>query len=201
MNTRNLSLGVAVGVATLLSVGTARAETISLAARLGYGIPTGESQTGKAVEGGVVPLQIDAMYALGFGLRVGLYGSYGVLTGLPAGNENGRQTRLGAQAHFSLPVPVIKPWVGAGIGYEWVSNDVTLSGTKTKSSISGLELFNLQAGLQFSVLPLLTLGPYVQYQRGTFSTVTALGAEKDIPDANRSAHGWLQGGLRAELSF
>lgn len=201
MNPRNFLLGAAVGATTLLSVGSARAEKISLAARLGYGIATGESQTGRKVEGGVVPLQVDALYALGFGLRVGVYGSYGILTGLPDGVDNGTQTRLGGQVHFSLPVPVVKPWVGAGIGYEWVSNDTTLSGTKTKSSVSGLELFNLQAGLQFSVLPLLSLGPYVQYQRGTYSTVTFVGKETDIPDGQRSAHGWLQGGLRAELSL
>jgi hypothetical protein len=64
---------------------------------------------------------------------------------------------------------VVKPWVGAGIGYEWLSLTSKAGGVEATSSLRGLEAFNLQAGLQLSLLPVLSLGPYVQYQRGTYS--------------------------------
>lgn len=58
----------------------AHADTIpiSLGARIGYGIPSGESTKNATMRdgiGGVILVQLDAMYSLGFGLRLGLYGS------------------------------------------------------------------------------------------------------------------------------
>lgn len=214
MKTNLTLLTSAVLAASTLFVSSAKADTIpiSVAARLGYGVPTGsatKSPTGAESKmsdtvGGVIPLQVDAMYALGFGLRIGLYGGYGVLTGVkapPGGDASGSQTRLGAQAHFTLPLPVVKPWVGAGIGYEWLSTKSTVGGVSAESTIKGLEMLNLQAGLQLSLLPILSLGPYVQYQMGKYSTVKSASASIDIPDGQKATHGWIQGGLRAELSF
>ena len=204
MNSREVSLAVAVGVVTLLSVRTAQAETISVGARLGYGVATGDTVKGSPLKdsaSGVIPLQIDALYYLGLGFSVGAYGSYGILTGLSDTAESGTQTRLGAQAQFVLPLPLLKPWVGAGIGYEWQGRKAKLNGTTTDVSASGLELFNIAAGVKFTALPILSVGPYVQYQRATFTSTEALGAKVDIPDANQAAHGYIQGGLRAELSF
>jgi hypothetical protein len=186
----------------------AHADTIpiSLGARIGYGIPSGESTKNAPMKdgiGGVIPVQLDAMYSLGFGLRLGLYGSYGLLTGLKNNVDSGSQTRLGLQAHFTLPVPLVKPWVGAGIGYEWLSLTSKAGGVEATSSLRGLEVFNLQAGLQLSLLPVLSLGPYVQYQRGTYSQAKLdtplFKSDGEIKDT--AAHGWFHGGLRAELSF
>jgi outer membrane protein W len=215
MKTKLTLVTTAALAASTLIVSSAKADTIpiSVAARLGYGVPTGSASKSPAGTeskmsdqvGGVVPLQVDAMYYLGFGLRIGLYGGYGILTGVkapPQGEASGSQTRLGAQAHFTLPLPIVKPWVGAGIGYEWLSTKTTVEGVSAESGAKGLEMLNLQAGLQLSVLPILSLGPYVQYQMGKYSTFTSgSGGDTDIPSGQRATHGWIQGGLRAELSF
>jgi OmpA-OmpF porin, OOP family len=217
MKTKLTLVTTAALAASTLIVSSAKADTIpiSVAARLGYGVPTGSASKSPAGTeskmsdrvGGVVPLQVDAMYYLGFGLRIGLYGSYGVLTGVKAAggdatDASGSQTRLGAQAHFTLPLPIVKPWVGAGIGYEWLNTKSTVAGSTAESGAKGLEMLNLQAGLQLSLLPILSLGPYVQYQMGKYSTFTSgSGGDTDIPSSQKATHGWIQGGLRAELSF
>lgn len=197
---------LAAAVLSFAPAASADAIPISIGARVGYGVPTGEGSKGKSLKdtaGGLVPLQADVMYALGFGLRLGLYGSYGILTGLKDGVDSGSQTRVGAQAHFVLPIPAVKPWIGAGIGYEWLTATSKGGGVEVKSTSSGLEMFNLQAGLQLGLLPILSLGPYVQYQMGTFTKGKAEGGgldfEGDIKET--ASHGWIQGGLRAELSF
>jgi hypothetical protein len=214
MTTSSKLLCSALALSSVLVASAAHADTIpiSVAARLGYGVPLGsfskgangqESKMSDSV-GGVIPVQLDAMYALGFGLRLGVYGSYGILTGLkevPNVDTSGSQTRLGLQAHFTLPVPVVKPWVGAGIGYEWFSTTSKTAGLEMKNTAKSLEVLNLQAGLQIALLPILSLGPYVQYQRATFSTVTVGGTDVDITSGSQAAHGWIQGGARAELSF
>jgi hypothetical protein len=174
MTTSSKLLCSALALSSVLVASAAHADTIpiSVAARLGYGVPVGASTKGvngqeaklSDTVGGVIPVQLDAMYALGFGLRLGVYGSYGILTGLkeiPNVDSSGSQTRLGLQAHFTLPLPVVKPWVGAGIGYEWLSVTTNAAGVESKATLKGLEILNLQAGLQIALLPILSLGPYV----------------------------------------
>ena len=110
MRLGNVFGAVALGFTLLLSAASAHAETFSVGARLGYFVATGDAAKGaplKDTASGVVPLQIDALYYLGLGFSVGAYGSYGVLTGLPDNIDSGRQTRLGAQAQFVLPLPAI----------------------------------------------------------------------------------------------
>ena len=196
-------LGAAVAASVLVSSSAARADVIpiSIGARVGYAkFLNSDSDVG------YLPFQADAMYSVGFGLRLGLYGSYGPAVSKPDGLDSASLLRAGIQAHFRLPLPLVHPWVGAGTGYERASGSGSSLGLKSEVTSSGWERFNLQAGLQFTLLPVLELGPYVQYENGKFSSGTVKIDGKEVSGdssikATDDGHGRINVGLRAELSF
>ncbi|RYE95146.1 MAG: hypothetical protein EOO75_00030 [Myxococcales bacterium] len=218
-------------LAVLLASTTARAELpgVSLAARVGYTLPSLDDDTD--VSARYLPVQLDAMAVLPLGFRAGVYGSYGF-----PGPDNGGGfeglLRVGVQVHYRIPLPVVHPWVGVGTGYARtapvdsttaVNDDVGRDRSTSNPNSSlvnrrsfstlyerGWEPFNLQAGVQFSLLPRLELGPFVQYEYGTKlpslpRTSISTSAGPVTATSNATTEGArvtrLTFGLRAELTF
>ncbi len=178
--------GAAAAASVMVASQEARADIIpiSVAARIGYE----KFSDDKAGDFGYLPIQLDAMYNLGYGLHIGAYGSYAPAVSKPDGIDSSTLTRVGIQAHFKLSLPIIHPWVGAGTGYNHLSfKTKEVAGFSAEASDGGWEQFNLQAGVQFALLPILELGPYVQFERGKFG--------------DSDAQSRWNGGLRAEVSF
>jgi hypothetical protein len=192
---------------------TSRAQ-FSLGLRLGYAKPAGEISVGdlkldqNAFITDQIPVQLDIDYRIAFGLTVGIYGSYG--RGTPSegtdsaactgsADDGSCQTatvyRAGAQITWSLPFPLIKPWFGAGVGYEWAK--ITREDAKNVGA-RGPERINLQFGIDVAI-PYIRVGPFAQWTNGTYrrESISTDGTAVDVADTVR--HGWLYYGLRVRF--
>jgi hypothetical protein len=198
-------------LAAALLPGAAAAQ-LTLGARAGYAIPTGEARAHGALADlvdGVIPLELEGGWRLSPALTVGLYGSYGV--GLPsaragrcgeAGSScSARDLRLGVQAAwaFAWRLRGVAPWAGLGIGYEWLTlRDLDRDGVNR--SFRGLELVRLQAGADVA-LGRVSLGPVVSYSLGRYGHAGVEGAGTSSSSAieEKGLHGLLTLGIRGEL--
>lgn len=232
MKQLRLFLGVVASVAVLGSVSNARAEGFELGARLGYGIPmgkitggTGDNDLSSGISG-MVPLQLDLGYRVIPSLMVGGYFMYGFgITGdtiqkiCDAGEAAGADVscsshdlRLGLQAHYHiLPDETVDPWVGAGIGYEWLGFGIDQSVGGASQTVSvlghGWEFINLQTGADFSLAPGIALGPFLSLSVAQYSKTTTscdgTGCTADdsmSEDIDKTAmHEWLMLGVRGDF--
>ena len=224
MNRLSLILGVLSGVVVLGSVSSAHAEGFELGARLGYGIPLGKAVdrgTNNDLSDGVkgmIPLQLDLGYRVTPNLMVGGYFMYGfgilpsdISSSCDRANADCsiHDIRLGIQAQYHfMPEENVDPWVGAGIGYEWLGLgiDASVGGTtiKSSSSIHGWEFISLQGGADFAVAPQFGLGPFLSLSIAQYGTSTTScsgtgcepgdSASRDIDE--KALHQWLTLGVR-----
>lgn len=191
----------AAAAAALLAPSTSRAQ-LSIGLRAGYAQATGDLDENHLVAN-QMPIQLDLDYRLFLGLTVGVYGSYGSsdVDGAAAGCSatgvdcTGRIIRAGVQATWTLPVPLVKPWIGAGLGYEWAriarSNAAALKA-------SGLEAFNAQAGVDLS-LGYFRIGPFVTYTLSKYDASTLTDGTVAVADLDAAKSGFLYYGLRVRL--
>lgn len=101
--------------------------------------------------------------------------------------------RLGATAVYRFDPASFTPWMGLGVGYEWLNVD-----WRPAVRAGGLEL-SLQAGGDFRVTGGLGLGPYLCFSVSQFESVTVGGLSKTPLD--KTTHGWVQVGLKATLDL
>lgn len=167
---------------------------IFLGVRGGYALPSGDASKDRPMTNGVkanVPVQVDLGMSVFPYVSAGLYGSYGYTTPGSAVKKDwcgtsctGQSLRGGLQ--LILRVPVIDSlWAGAFGGYEQQS----LSGNGRTDTYRGWE-GGLQGGFDFSLLPLIKVGPFVSYSVAQYQTASRALGEK----AN---HTQLTFGLRA----
>jgi opacity protein-like surface antigen len=195
---------------TMMSVPAVATANVSLGLRLGFGMPTGEVETDADLKDGFarqIPIQLDVNYGFTPNLRAGVYLSYGfgsvgdALEGLcdsPGVDCSTSDLRAGVQAFYDFsPKSTWSPWLGLGIGYEWaklsVSDDAGNDGSLT---FSGMEFANVQAGADYRVSPAFTVGPFLSYSMGQYSSASASGDYPDTSLGDKSTHGWFQFGIR-----
>lgn len=224
MNKLGLVLGVLSGFVVLSNVSSARAEGFELGARTGYAIPMGkvsdEGTSNKLSDSvsGVIPLQLDVGYRVLPSLMVGGYIMYGFgITGdaldkscdlIKASGADASCTshdvRLGLQAQYHfMPDASVDPWIGGGIGYEWLTFGFkgTRNGVSSEVSTTGhgFEFINLQGGADFSVAPKVGIGPFLSFSVGQYAKASCDGAgcagtSNDID--KKAMHQWLTLGVR-----
>jgi hypothetical protein len=185
-----------------------------LGLRTGYSLPMGMAQSADTAAGigevvlseltsGAVPLVLDMGYRVIPNLMLGLYGQYGYVllkendNGCPSGADcSAAQYRFGIEGRYDLtPEKSLRPWFGLGIGYEILRGSGSFSGFEFSRSYSGIELVNVQAGVDFSLSKNMALGPYAQLAIGRFSD-----RESDDPLGGTSqdvdgTHEWLTLGV------
>jgi hypothetical protein len=181
--------------------------------RAGLAFPLGDIQQDQALVDYIawsVPLQIEAGARIGPAF-VGGYFSYAFgkagskLDGLAS--KSSSDVRMGFEVlwHFA-PAAAVDPWLGVGIGYEWVNVSFPVGTSTVSGSARGFEFIDWQAGLDFKLGSLFRLGPYVMGTLGQYSTGSVeatgpgggtTGGTSDI--ANKKFHGWLSVGLRMAL--
>jgi len=183
--------------------------------RVGYAVPLGHLVGGddddaaldRAIEG-AIPIWVDLGYRVMPELFVGLYGQYGF--GFPGDTFGNRcdanpdascwasMLRLGLEVHYH-PVPrsVANPWVGLGLGYEWLTIGIEQSDDELSLTVHGFELLNLQAGLDFKVTDNFYLGPALTFSLGQYSDVStdcagdATDCDEDPEIEEKAIHEWL----------
>jgi hypothetical protein len=191
--------------------------------RLGYGIPLGNTSGNEKLSdgiGGQVPIIIDLGYRVIPNLFVGLYGQYGfswvggnVSDACDMSSEiscSAHDIRLGVEAQFHfLPRQKLDPWVGLGVGYEWMGISVEGGGVKVSMTPHGFEFVNLQAGLDILVAEHFYLGPFLSLSIAQYSDMSVdcsagsvlcnqFGAGGTIQD--KALHEWLMLGVRGAFA-
>lgn len=214
-------------MAALGVVSPAEAGGFELGARLGYGIPMGKAvdatdgELSKTIKG-MVPLQLDVGYRVIPNLTLGGYVMYGFgLLGDEISSSCDQSKalgidvscgvsdlRLGIQGQFHImPTQDVDPWVGVGLGYEWLSfsSEVSSGGRSQEVTLKakGMEFLSLQGGADFNVAPGLGLGPFLSFSLGQYSSTSdscsgeCAGFTNESEDiANKALHQWLLLGVR-----
>jgi hypothetical protein len=111
--------------------------------------------------------------------------------------------RLGAEILVHpLGSVAVDPWFGLGAGYEWFNvSPLAADNDYAQAQFQGWELLNLQAGVDFALGPAVTIGPYVAFSIGQFSSFSGdRGATTDaFALTNKTVHDWLTFGFRLVL--
>jgi outer membrane protein W len=186
--------------------------------RTGYAIAMGKVADGADNDlsdgiSGHIPIWLDLGYMVTPNVMLGLYGHYGF--GLLASDisdycDTGNLdcsasvVRVGAQGqyHFS-PMDQIDPWLGVGIGYEWMSLSMSGSGIDRTGGAHGFEFLNLQGGADFKLSPAFGLGPFASFSLGQYGTMTLSGSGADRTESidQKAFHEWLTLGVRGAFTL
>ena len=195
--------------------------------RLGYALPMGSSvgvgsgataQEMTDVVSGQFPIWLDLGYMVTPNVMLGVYGQYGftslagqIKTECDQASALGvscsaSDIRLGGQVqyHFS-PSEKIDPWLGLGVGYEWMTISASGAGQDLSTTISGVEFANLQGGVDFKVMPNFGIGPFISLPLGQYGSVSNSGSGAasnpggDI--SNKAIHEWLTFGARGAFTL
>jgi outer membrane protein W len=224
-------VAVSFAATTLLFAGLAAAQqperaggrgAIQLGLRLGYGAPfgtTGRTATDAADDDlarsikGQIPIGIDAGYLVTPNVYLGLLFQYGFgfigSAGTPSCDQPGvscstSDIQLGIDAHFHLnPTASFDPWIGLGVGYEWLGLSVSSGGQSASLTAGGFEYVNVQLGGDISVAPDLAIGPFVSFSGGEYRNVSVDSGTTSMSQdvTNKSFHEWLLFGVRGVYSI
>jgi hypothetical protein len=198
--------------------------------RVGYSFSSGDYASslpiGSASDQGVLPAISGAVTFGGeVGVRIahsvflGGFFHYGVLSTScidPPANGvlvscSGHDIKAGVETmlHFA-PRGSIDPWIGVGLGHEWMQVSVSESGGQTRTAtqtFDGWNFADLSLGLDFHVGDSVGVGPYFELTSGSFTSdsasVTGPGASMagstDI--SSQSSHQWFTLGLRGTFDL
>jgi hypothetical protein len=175
---------------------------IAMALRSGWGIPQGQSVSGRDLADssiGLVPVWLDLGYRFTDSLLVGIYAQYAfsVVRHCPGDLPcNASDVRFGFQAqwHFGVREDVDR-WVGIGTGFEIYDEDVA----GMTQRFGGYEFVNLQFGEDFTLGHRFGLGPFVAWTLGQFTGVQRGPSDSRLQEfdiSKRALHSWVIIGLR-----
>jgi len=189
---------------------------VELGVRVAYAFSSGEYAQGKAIGSpsvdyylpgavGMIPLTMDAGVRLGKSAYVGAFVQYAVLSTScleAAVNQTftctGHDVRAGVDAriHF-VPRGTADPWVGVGLGWEWLTAAVsaTSPGDSLSETLSGWSVAALMLGVDLRATRGLGIGPYFEFQWAGFTQIQSA----DI--GNKSLHEWLTLGLQGTFEI
>jgi len=219
---------VMVGIVVVAAPAAAHAATrlgggaLELGARLGVGFPFGHVGRTNANAADPVlsdnvktllPIWIDAGYRFNPRLFIGLSFQYGFgfvnkdqngFCNQAASNCSAHNIRAGINLlyHF-LPAAGFDPWLGFGLGYEWLSTSFTLAGIDLTTGASGAEFANLQAGGDIGAGSNFKIGPFISFSFGSYGDASLRQGNRTF-DANivdHSVHEWLILGVRGAFDI
>ena len=188
----------------------------TLSAWLGVGVPSGNiSDEGDGPLGDVV--NNDFVIGVGAGYRFNpLFRAGFFFEGAPLNIHDsacapgdpcdGSDVRFGLDAQLHLaPYRRADPWVGMGVGYEWLSFhatgcDSTGACFAERFRYGGWLFPRLSAGLDLAVSPMARIGPYLSYSAGQYANVDTTSAGSQSIQ-NQSFHGWLEIGFRGSFDL
>lgn len=207
---------------------------LHFALRTGFGLPLGKYANLQLLAGvrdddnaiaddthGVIPIWFDAGYHLSDHLLIGGYFMFGVVLpktapldnplggGCPEGFDCfATGIRVGLQGQYAFrPGAALNPWLGVGLGYEWVATE--LEGEvfslpfEASTRYSGPDLLQLQGGADFRMSQIFALGPFasVSAMRYTSCSLELAGEESRCELDEGAWHGWLVLGMRGVVEL
>ena len=182
--------------------------------RAAYGVPLGDivgDGSGGATKlsdlfSGGIPIQLDVGYRFTPAFYGGIFGSYAFLFPTncdPTASCSGHDFRLGldVQLHAAPDAPV-DPWLGLGVGYEWLALSVASGGQSQDATLRGFEFGNVQVGVDFAASPGFHIGPFASISLAKYTDSSTSGvfgtASGSLSDTK--VHEWLLFGLRATFN-
>jgi len=182
--------------------------------RVAYAVPLGDivgdgaggsTKISDLFSGGL-PIQVDLGYRFTPGFYGGIFGSYGFLFPTncdPTASCSGHNFRLGLDVQLhAAPDASVDPWLGLGVGYEWLVLSVSGGGQTQDATLRGFEFGNVQVGVDFAASPGFHFGPFASFSLARYTDGSTAGvfgtAAGSISDPK--FHGWLQFGLRATFN-
>lgn len=124
---------------------------------------------------------------------------------------SGHDIKAGVETILHLaPRGSIDPWIGVGIGHEWLQVSVTESGGQSGTATQTLEGWNfadVSLGLDFHVGESVGVGPYFELTSGSFTsdsesvTVPGSSASASSDVSSQSSHQWFTLGLRGTFDL
>ena len=187
---------------------------ISIGLRVGYALALGNAAKDSPMSDsfkGAIPFTLDALFRVTRAFRVGLYGSYAIVSLGDAAKRgadlSGSWLKYGLELQYHLsPEASMNPWVGYGIGLENVKASGSVSGITVSNAITGIEFAHLMAGLDFKATSALSVGPFVDFSLGQYSSTHAEINGTEIPGTggdikDKAMHMWLYLGLRGNYDL
>lgn len=176
-------------------------------ARAGFAAPWGASFEGSGPLAdtvmGQIPLRVDLATRFSRHLYAGVFAHFGVLVPNSCVGDmscSGTSTRLGLMLEGHLfPSGRLDPWVGVGMGYEWLSMKRELSSTRLDLLARGIELLNAELGVDVRAMSNLRIGPIGSVSFGRFTSIRLNGVTTN--DFAVVMHGWHMLALRAAYEF
>ncbi len=222
MNAKSLVLTATV-LLTLTGARRAAAEAgppdspgVALGLRVGYAVPFGDvSGDGASLSStfsGAVPLVFEAGYRFDRRFTVGPYFQYAVAqvkdgAAAVCGNGvdcSGSVIRLGLEGLYHLDLgSAFIPWVGLGVGYEWMNFDFSAGPVSGSASGNGWEFLTLQLGGDIYVAPQFAIGPFVSFSIARYGNASLHSGNTTTSSdvAHPAVHEWLQFGARVSFDL
>jgi hypothetical protein len=193
--------------------------------RLGYSFSSGDYYQGTPIGssssaadlpglGGAIPFAIDAGMRIGPYVFAGAAFQYALLNSSCFSSPglslscSGHDIRGGLEVigHFA-PRGKIDPWIGVGMGHEWLELDISASeqgaSAQLTDTFDGWNFADLMIGADFHVGAHGGIGPYFELTSGSFTNVSQSGSSSsgqttsgsgDI--TSQSSHQWFTLGVR-----
>jgi hypothetical protein len=165
---------------------------------------------------GQLPLWLDAGYRISPELYVGGFLQFAVI--FPVNNTTtgcgqmgvscgGNDINAGIDVHYHfMPKTSFDPWVGVGVGYEWLNYSASQGSQSAGTQLTGWQFVNFQLGGDYKIAPNVGIGPFVmlslgQYDSYSFSgaaqaALQQVGAPTSGDFTNKAMHEWLTFGVR-----
>ncbi|MFO0581631.1 MAG: Ig-like domain-containing protein [Anaeromyxobacter sp.] len=206
---RRRLLPFAAALAVVVTPGLAAAQ-VEVGARLGLGLPVGDAVKSAPLSRELswqLPIQLEAE-ARPFkklpALAVGGYLGYGVGgvgdVCVSSASCSGHTLDLGVQATWHFPIVKklgASPWAGAGLGYGWAADEVSIGGDERTVKLRGPQL-RLMGGAEWRLRDRFAVGPFVQCGIGRYGWLevsSPLGTSSGAPP-DAALHAWLGFGVR-----
>jgi hypothetical protein len=118
--------------------------------------------------------------------------------------------RLGISGYYhARPGKGVDPWFGVGAGLTSLGFTDRLSdGSRKSVTYVGFDLLNLQAGVDFTLSRVFSLGPYIAFNNGVYTAVgtetrgDTYGRSRDSDRlASPTLHTWTSLGVRGRFNF
>ncbi len=231
MPSRCRSLALAAGVLLLPTLASAQGrrhggpyydgpgdQGLILGARIGYAIPGGDlaspnfaNPPGSLAMRDFVDSKIPIWLELGYRFTPIVWGTLylelapvNVKSAVCEGGAScdGSNVRFGLDVQFHpIPYQPIDPWLGIGIGAEWLTMKTLVDGDER---YSGWEFPLIEGGLDFSVNPRFALGPYAALSFARFNSYRlSSGGTSSTTDigGDERTHEWFQIGVKATIKL
>jgi hypothetical protein len=155
-----------------------------------------------------IPFGIEVGYRIGGVVFIGGTFTYGPF-GSPSSTSIPACAQAGVSCHSSfvrggfsvqwhpLGSRGTDPYVGIGLGYEWLSININNNGASSSGQYSGFNWADIPVGVDFRLSRAVRLGPFVDFTLGEYRTQTVSSPSTISGNISPKAlHFWLSFGVR-----